>query len=85
MKTYLESHGIPAYVVSTDPAGEGPGPLSVWVLDNGDEEHALQVIADRGKDLEGLPDWQCETCGEENEGPFGICWKCGATAPPVSE
>ncbi|HUN81568.1 MAG TPA: hypothetical protein VMV81_08690 [Phycisphaerae bacterium] len=31
-----------------------------------------------------LPDWKCESCGEENPGNFDICWKCEHERPAAT-
>lgn len=43
------------------------------------EEQARAIIdgyQDRSGDS-GLAPWHCARCGEENDGGFEICWRCG--------
>jgi hypothetical protein len=90
VQTYLEANGIQSVVLnehlpfatfSTKPDGT----LTVSIINDGDEPLALQLIEDRKKERPALPSWRCEKCGEENEGAFGICWKCGAPADPLPQ
>jgi hypothetical protein len=85
VKSYLEDNGIQAVVHHQHAAlSEGAsGFPTVGVVRDDDEPRALQIIAQRGKEDATLPPWHCERCREENEGPFGLCWKCGASAPPL--
>jgi hypothetical protein len=90
-KLHLESKGIPA-VVRNDHiwpiAGLSmtvDGAPAVWVVRDGDEDLARRVLAERDSAISSLPDWRCKRCGEDNEGAFGICWKCGAPADPLPD
>ena len=29
---------------------------------------------------QSLTPWQCAACGEQNDGHFEVCWRCGAEA-----
>jgi hypothetical protein len=50
----------------------------LWVLDDQDFTKAQELISRWGKpDDRQLEPWLCPGCGEENEGQFGACWKCG--------
>ena len=31
--------------------------------------------------LDDSPDWDCPNCGENNPGPFEICWQCQTARP----
>ena len=53
---------------------------SVWVMDDADYDRAMELVSTFG---EGEPlnpvesgAWRCG-CGEENEGQFTECWRCG--------
>jgi len=60
------------------------GAPAVWVTDDSDEERARNLIAEtRNPKSESPAPWICETCTQENDGPFGLCWKCGRLAPPL--
>jgi len=50
----------------------------VWIRDDGDYERAAEIVRDvlDGRQTDG-PSWRC-TCGEEIEGQFSACWKCGS-------
>ena len=80
VRIYLEANRIQAVVLT---AYESESTPTVWVLNDEDESDARELIEQRSKDAESLPPWQCGVCEEENEGPFGVCWKCGAAAPPL--
>jgi hypothetical protein len=52
----------------------------VWVLHEGDEPRAVELLRQLREPMRGAP-WRCAECGEECEPSFGSCWKCGATRP----
>ena len=48
-------------------------------VDDQDFERAQQIVqAELDSRPTDAPSWTCPQCGEENEGQFVICWKCGA-------
>ena len=50
----------------------------LWVM--GDEElaRAREILDDwQSKEVEQQQSWTCQRCGEENEGQFSSCWRCG--------
>ena len=51
----------------------------LWVAHDLDYDRALQLI-DSAKIADESPaaSWRCKTCGEQIEGQFSVCWKCGA-------
>lgn len=51
----------------------------LWVVNDLDFDRAMQLIESVEAESPTAP-WQCRRCGEENEGQFGACWKCGAAA-----
>jgi DUF438 domain-containing protein len=64
--------------------GEGAGFDAwpeVWVMDD-DIVKATTVLEIAMK--QGYSDdvWICETCGEQNEASFDICWKCNSQGEP---
>lgn len=86
----LQAEGIPAEVRGEALWGaRGEAPVtpdtapSVWILDDGDEDCALTLIAnyEGGDGAVGASaqDWRCPQCGELLEGQFTACWKCGTT------
>ncbi|MEX0772197.1 MAG: DUF2007 domain-containing protein [Balneolales bacterium] len=52
--------------------------IEVWILDDDQANEAKKivdaVIADQAASAEK---WKCPECGEEIEGNFSECWKCG--------
>lgn len=93
MAAFLADHGIPAEVRGGAYQSVG-GELSnirgilprVYVLDDGDAEQALALVASYLESLrrgpEGAP-WVC-ACGETHEPQFMSCWKCQAARPEPS-
>ncbi len=49
----------------------------LWVVNNLDFERAKQLIDGSVLDESPKESWRCKHCGEENEGQFAACWKCG--------
>lgn len=47
---------------------------SVWVKKR-DAERAREVLRERGRS--DRTDWTCPGCGEQLEGQFTACWRCG--------
>ncbi|MET0594962.1 MAG: DUF2007 domain-containing protein [Polyangiaceae bacterium] len=82
-QTYLEANGIQSVVVNEHRSSDSNGTSVVFVVNDEDEAEALQLIEDRKLPPPDYPPWQCKNCREENEGAFGICWKCGGPAPPL--
>src|SRR3954463_15005049 len=61
------------------------GAPAVWGADDADADAARTLISTLKQAAPShLPAWKCTLCREENEGPFGVCWKCGGPAPPLS-
>jgi hypothetical protein len=60
-------------------------PPTVWVLDDGDESDALNVIEEYAAlavpPAAPAETWKCAACGEELELQFDECWKCGTHRP----
>lgn len=52
----------------------------LWVLDDGDEGLAREVLRQLQEPTAGAP-WRCAACGEESGPQFGACWNCGAVRP----
>ena len=59
---------------------------SVWVADNTEAIKAIQIVKafEDGRGWESRPEditshqkWVCNNCGEENDGIYASCWKCG--------
>jgi hypothetical protein len=50
----------------------------LWVARDEDEAKALLLIEQwRDRNATVLEAWVCPQCGEQNDGQFGACWKCG--------
>lgn len=89
VRGYLESQGIEALVRGdylTSGWGELPVDVcSVWVKDDAQYERANALLVaflhgDLARELGGDA-WRCAQCGEQLEGQFTACWKCGAARP----
>ena len=86
-KNILTSEGIPAFLKNEhfgSIMGEVPFQEvwpELWVENDLDYDRAVQLI-DSAKIADESPSrpWKCPVCGEENEGQFSACWKCGTTA-----
>jgi hypothetical protein len=52
----------------------------VWIVEEGDFAQATE-LRDAAIKLPEVPQaaWTCPSCGEQLEGQFSSCWKCGAT------
>jgi hypothetical protein len=48
----------------------------IWVTHDEDFDKAISLIEQASQTIPDQGKWQCD-CGEENEGTFGSCWKCG--------
>ena len=51
----------------------------VWVDDAADHARALALLDEWRRRPERR--WACPRCHEIVEGPFDLCWNCGAPAP----
>ncbi|MGA7827137.1 MAG: DUF2007 domain-containing protein [Geobacteraceae bacterium] len=81
----LERHGISCWVKNeylSAGMGELP-PIECWPqLCVADEDYpAAKRIVDEAMAEKHLKSWICEACGEEIEGQFAVCWKCGKSCP----
>ena len=82
-KNLLESEGIAA-VVKNEHFGSILGEMpftdtwpQLWVVNDLDFDRARQLIDGSAADESPKASWRCATCGEINEGQFGVCWQCG--------
>ena len=88
LRQVLEDHTIPC-IVRNDFLLGGAGELPVnetwpeiWVIDDGDFDRAralVDVIVATAHASQ--PPWHCASCGEQMEGQFTDCWRCGASRP----
>ncbi|MDD2336310.1 MAG: DUF2007 domain-containing protein [Geobacteraceae bacterium] len=81
----LESHGIRCWLKNeylSAGIGELP-PIECWPQLCVEDVDYLQAkhIVDEALSEEYLKSWKCEACGEEIEGQFAVCWKCGKSGP----
>ena len=83
----LATHGIHAEVrgealfsVRGEVPVAGSTLPSVWVLDDGQVQQALDLLRDSPAFTEDGP-WICAQCGESVEPQFTQCWNCGAPIP----
>lgn len=83
-KNVLEAEGIRSEIRNQHLGGVmGEVPVfetwpQLWVGEL-DLDRASQLIRQAEAETPGEP-WSCAQCGEPNEGQFGACWKCGASA-----
>jgi len=86
VKNLLEQAGIASFIKNTY-LGSGAGDLPVfdvspelWVYSDEDAARAEAVVRDALRpQAAGVAEaWRCERCGEQNEGQFAACWRCGA-------
>ncbi|MCC6851767.1 MAG: DUF2007 domain-containing protein [Comamonadaceae bacterium] len=52
----------------------------VWVDEDADQARAAALLAEWRRRPERR--WACPRCHEIVEGPFELCWNCGAPEPP---
>lgn len=90
LRSELETAGIP-YLMKNEYVAGAVGELpwqdvqqQVWLLDESWSQQAGKLVhtlqADDRNSGEKT-DWQCQQCGEANEGEFAICWQCQAPKP----
>lgn len=88
LRQVLEDHGIRCLIKNEYLAG-GLGELpfnecwpELWVLDEADHRYAGEIAAGILESREpGREPWRCPDCGEELEGQFTDCWRCGDPGP----
>ncbi len=52
--------------------------MELWALDDRRAEDARQIVESTLEDVQAQHGtWKCGNCGEELEGQFAQCWKCG--------
>lgn len=62
--------------------GEMPFPETwpqLWITNDLDFDRAMQLIEESKQENASSGSWRCKDCGEENEGQFAVCWKCGTS------
>lgn len=50
--------------------------LELWLSNSDDYEKASSIIDKQIHATTTESSWTCDSCGEENDGNFGLCWKC---------
>ena len=82
----LEEHGIKCWIKNeflSAGMGEIP-PIECWpqiCVEDADFARAEGIVAE-AMTLQVRSAWQCASCGEQLEGQFTECWKCGKSRPP---
>jgi hypothetical protein len=92
LKNVLETFGIECMTRNlylSSAAGELP-PIEcwpeLWVVDDAQFAEAQAVLKKTLAPLEPVrKPWSCRGCGEEVEGQFSECWKCGERRPRHGE
>ena len=88
LKNVLESHGIDC-IVKNEYLGGASGEIppvecwpELWVMEDNKYDEAAAIVS--AASLENLVEpagrWTC-SCGENLEGQFTDCWRCGASRP----
>lgn len=49
----------------------------LWVVDDDLYPRAISLLKQLMESESTHPSWTCSSCGEEIEGQFNSCWKCG--------
>ena len=88
LKSVLDEHGIKNWIRNEYlSAGVGELPaIESWpqlCVQDEDFDEATRIVAEAVA-LKQLPNWECPSCGEELEGQFTECWKCGTSRPEHS-
>jgi rubrerythrin len=82
LKNALDEAGIQCEVRNENAYTFFPGAEfypELWVLNEGDFRKATELRdALWQAEATGANSWICRECGEESEGQFTACWKCGA-------
>ena len=92
LRQVLEGHAVRC-VVRNDFLLGGAGELPVnetwpeiWIVDDEDFDRARALVdAIVATEHQSEPPWRCESCGEQMEGQFTDCWRCGAARPQSGE
>lgn len=53
----------------------------LFILNAAEEERARELLQPF-ENQPTAPDWHCQQCGMEVDGPLGMCWSCGSLRPP---
>lgn len=86
LKSELAEKDINCIIKNEAPAGQAAGEVppvlvrpELWILDDNRYAEAKAIIDNVSSDLllQAKKPWKCPECGEELEGQFDVCWKCG--------
>jgi hypothetical protein len=89
LQNLLEQAGIACFIKHRH-LGSGIGDLpflgcspELWIMKDEQSVRATTVIREALQPESGAPAarWRCGDCGEDNEGQFAVCWRCGAAVP----
>lgn len=87
LKEVLEQQGI-ACLLRNGPLLGAAGELppnecwpEIWVLDDTLWARARGIVDEVLQGEAAGPAWRCPGCGEELEGQFTACWRCGRPRP----
>jgi hypothetical protein len=81
----LDGHGIRCWIKNeflTAGLGEIP-PIECWpqlCVEDADFSEAKRIV-DEALSPTAQVAWKCDSCGEEHDGQFTECWKCGKSRP----
>ncbi len=81
-RNILEGHGIRCWIRNeflVAGSGEIP-PIECWprlCVDDADFPAAQRIVDEALSSHDTVPAWKCASCGEDIEGQFTECWKCG--------
>ena len=86
VRALLQQAGIECVIQNQNLAGAA-GELppfecwpEIWIYDDADYDQAMAVIEQGLAGDTSAGAWRC-TCGEQIEGQFSQCWRCGAERP----
>ena len=85
VQNVLDQHGINCWIKNeflSAGVGDLP-PIECWPqlsVEDDDFSVAKKIVESALIETSG-PAWICDSCGEELEGQFTECWKCGASRP----
>jgi len=85
LQNVLEGHGIRCWIKNeflSAGVGELP-PIECWpqICVDDDVFPEAKRIVDEALSVKVMTAWKCDSCGEELEGQFTDCWKCGKSRP----
>ncbi len=85
IQNILDQHGISCWIKNeflSAGVGDLP-PVECWpqLSVEDDDFAAAERIVEAALTETAAPAWRCNSCGEEIEGQFTECWKCGASCP----